>query len=113
MPSIYLKHKEEVVKDLTMDIPVLGNLSEIEFAEAFTYAEIDFVAGDIFALLSNNTDEILVEEESFYELIKRTLLLRRDSTVGEIGSEIHKIFEPFRRKKRNLPETGFAVFKFI
>ncbi len=113
MPSIYLKHKEEVVKDLTMDIPVLGNLSEIEFAEAFTYAEIDFVAGDIFAILSNNTDEILVEEESFYELIKRTLLLRRDSTVGEIGSEIHKIFEPFRRKKRNLPETGFAVFKFI
>jgi hypothetical protein len=113
MGAIYLKNNEEEIKDLSMDIPCMGKLSEKDFDDAFTYAEIGFVAGDIFALLPKNPDDILVDKETLFDLIKNVVFSRRSLTVKEIGLEIHDTFEPVRRKTRSLPETGFALFKFI
>ena len=113
MRSIYLKNNEEEIKDLTMDMPCIGKLSEKDFDDAFSYAEIGFVAGDIFALLPRNPDDILVDKETLFDLIKSVVFRRRELSVKKIGLEIHNTFEPVRRKKRNLPETGFAIFKFI
>ncbi|HEB31521.1 MAG TPA: hypothetical protein ENI15_11705 [Spirochaetes bacterium] len=113
MRSIYLKNNEEEIKDLTMDMPCIGKLSEKDFDDAFSYAEIGFVAGDIFALLPRNPDDILVDKETLFDLIKSVVFRRRELSVKKIGLEIHNTFEPVRRKKRSLPETGFAIFKFI
>ena len=111
--SIYLKNNEEEIKDLVMDIPCMGKLSEKDFDDAFSYAEIGFVAGDIFVLIPKDPDDIFVKKETLLDLIKRVVFSRRELTVKEIGLEIHDTFEPVRKKTRSLPETGFALFKFI
>lgn len=111
--ALYIKHNEEVVKDLKLDIPGLGTLSEEEFEEAFSYAEIDFTANDIFILLPQNAPDILIEEEYFIDLIKNITLAHKESSAREIGNEINNIIKPFRRKEKKIPETGFAVLKFL
>ncbi len=111
--SIYLKHNEEKGKELMLDIPRLGTISEEDFKERVSYAEIKFVKDDLFILLPQNISDIVFNDERFIDLIQRVMLVQRDHSALDIGSEINKVLEPFFRKESKLPQTGFIVLKFL
>ncbi len=111
--AIYIKHNEEVVKDLILDIPGLGSIAEGEFSDTFSYAEIDFVTDDIFILLPQNASEIVIDNEPLIEVIKKNALEKRRGSTAEIGEKIHSIIDSFKKIERKMPETGFIVFKFL
>jgi len=111
--AIYVKKEEDIVKDLNLDLVALGILTDEQFEEAFSYAEIDFVGGDVFILLPQNAPEIMVEEESLLYLIKHIVLEKRQLSAREISDEINIKINEFRKRERKIPETGFAVFKFL
>jgi len=111
--GIYLKNNENKFKNVEFDIPLLGEKKEDEFLNNLFYAEIDFVRNDIFILPAQNCSGIIVNSENLEELIKRITLENREKTVQEIGKEIQNIFEPFRRRKKDIPETGYVLLKIV
>jgi hypothetical protein len=111
--ALYMKHGESELKSLKMDVPGLGSLSKTEFDKKTSYAEISFVADDLFLLMPFNGASVFLGEESFEELIKRVTLSHRNESARDIVDEVHSSFDPFRRKDKGLPETGFAVVKFL
>lgn len=111
--AIYIKYNEQVVKDLILDIPALGSISEEEFSDTFSYAEIDFVTDDIFILLPQNASEIVIENEPLLEVIKKNALEMKGGSTAEIGEKLHTIIDSFKKTERKMPETGFVVFKFL
>ncbi len=110
--ALYLKHNEEAVKDLKLDLVGLGKLSEEEFEEAFSYAEIDFVENDIFVLLPQNAAEIKIEGKALTDILKEMLLENKDRKINEIGEAIDSVVEPHKKSVTKFPETGFILMKF-
>jgi hypothetical protein len=111
--AIYLKHGESELKSLRMDVPGLGSLSKSEFGRKTSYAEITFVANDLFLLMPFNGASVFLGEESFEDMVKRLTLTHRNESARDIVDEVRSSFEPFKRKDKGLPETGFAVVKFL
>ncbi|KPJ87189.1 MAG: hypothetical protein AMS17_09220 [Spirochaetes bacterium DG_61] len=111
--SIYLKHNEDVVKSLKLDIGGCGILSDADFEDAFSYAEIDFVTGDLFVLLPQNAFEQHIEEESMASFMRRVILEHKEQSAKDIAASINEYIEEYRRKDRRFHETGFALFKYI
>jgi hypothetical protein len=110
--ALYLKHNEETVKDLKLDLVGLGRLSENEFEEAFSYAEIDFVDNDLFILLPQNATEIIIEGKPLLDILKEKLLENKDRKIQEIGDSIDSVVEPYKKSATKFPETGFMLMKF-
>jgi hypothetical protein len=111
--TIYLKDEEEEIKNLKLDVPQLGSISESGFDDAFSYAEIGFVENDFLVIPAHNALAVEVENEKLLDLIKKVLLARGDSSAHQLAMEIHNIIEPVRKKDKNFPETGLIIFKFI
>ena len=111
--SIYFKHNEDVVKSLKLDIGGLGVLTDADFEEAFSYAEIDFVTGDLFVLLPQNAFELHIGEESMVSYMRRIILQNKERSARDIAASIDEHIEEYRRKERRFPETGFTLFKYI
>jgi hypothetical protein len=111
--ALYLKHGESELKSLKMDVPGLGSLSKSEFGKRTSYAEIAFVAADLFLLMPLNGASVFLGEESFEDMIKRATLSHRNESARDIVDEVRSSFDPFKRKEKGLPETGFAVIKFL
>lgn len=110
--ALYLKHNEETVKELKLDLSGLGRLSEDEFEEAFSYAEIDFVSNDLFVLLPQNGTEIRIGEKTLIDILKEMLLENKDRKVSEIGDAINGVIEPHKKSAPKFPESGFMIMKF-
>lgn len=110
--ALYLKHNEETVKELKLDLSGLGRLSEDEFEEAFSYAEIDFVSNDLFVLLPQNGTEIRIEGKTLIDILKEILLENQDRKISEIGDAINGVIEPHKKSEPRFPESGFIIMKF-
>ena len=111
--ALYLKNGESEIKSLSLDVPALGTLSKSEFAKKSSYAEIAFSAGDLFLLMPFNAASVFIGDESFEDLVKRVALSHRNEGARDLAEEVHSVFDPFRRREKGLPETGFAVLKFV
>jgi hypothetical protein len=110
--ALYLKHNEESVKELKLDLSGLGRLSEDEFEEAFSYAEIDFVPNDLFVLLPQNGADIRIGEKTLIDILKEMLLENEDRKVSEIGHAINDMIELHKKSDPKFPESGFMIMKF-
>jgi hypothetical protein len=110
--ALYLKNGEQDFKTFKLETPALGASSKAEFDEKASYAEISFLVNDLFLLTPGNAANVFAGEESFEALIKRVAISGRMTSPHDIVAEIQALFDPVRRKEKNIPETGLAVFKF-
>jgi len=111
--GIYLKNEEDRFKNIDFDIPPVGEKNEDEFLEKLYCADIRFLVDDIFIIPGFNCADTIIGGESFEGLIKRITIENRKRTVSEIGKEIQSVFEPLRRRKKDIPETGYILLKII
>jgi len=111
--AIYLKYGEDVVKDLKINNPQLGEVSDEDFEKNCVYAELKLSNGDIFILLPHNADTFQANKERLLDICKKQIINKGTLGALEIGREIQKEIEEIRKKNRQLPETGFALFKFV
>jgi len=111
--ALYLKHGGEMVKEVIMDNPPAGEVTEEEFNQSCSYAELKLSTDDIFFLLPQNVDSFRADENKLIDVLKKELIIHRTREAVEIGREIQKSVEEIRKKNRELPETGFALFKFV
>jgi hypothetical protein len=103
--ALYVKKGSNEVKELAVDMPRLGLISDEVFNKRSSYADIRFSKDDLFLMLPQNIDVINIGEE----MIKTDLLTGREQSASEICSSIGRRFQ----QQPDIQQTGFVIVKFV
>ena len=109
--AIYLKGKEPTVKELILDLPMLGEMKE-NFEGNVRIADIEFEKNDIFIAMPANAKKISVNNETMDSLIKG-YLGENKKDFGKIEDELNTTLKTHFKKNREMEETGFISIRFV
>jgi hypothetical protein len=109
-----LKKEEEVVKELKLENPTLGTLAKDKFLKEIASADIKFSKDDLFCLVPFNAQDFTIGDRSLDSLLHEVMVQGRGDPPSKIAEGVVKGFDALDLEQKNiLPETGFAILKFL
>jgi len=111
--ALYLKHDEQDIKELTLEVPQLGSISKDEFSDKMMSADIRFKTDDIFLLLPPHASDIHIGSDSYVDIIKKNIFRDRGLSAQTMGMEVVSLIEAASSEEEGIPETGFVALKFL
>ncbi len=109
--ALYNKNGENEVKILDLGLPRAGTIAD-NAEDIIEYAEINFNSNDIFIMIPDEFRETEIDGESLDSVVRKEII-KRANNREVIGKSLEKIINNYRRKNREMGETGFVFLRFI